>query len=74
MATLSCRLDRELDRKIRAYMRRNNLERSQAVRELLRQSLTDADDVTRGWREGFAKGYGEAQRALHQAASDRKAG
>jgi metal-responsive CopG/Arc/MetJ family transcriptional regulator len=59
---LTCRLDRELDKAIKHYAARNRLTLSQAVRELLRQTLTDADDVTRGWREGFSKAYSEMQR------------
>jgi metal-responsive CopG/Arc/MetJ family transcriptional regulator len=59
---LTCKLDRELDKAIKHYASRNRLTISQAVRELLRQSLTDADDVTRGWREGFSKAYSDYQR------------
>lgn len=63
---LTCKLDRELDKSLKHYASRNRLTMSQAVRELLRQSLTDADDVTRGWREGFSKAYADYQRE-HQA-------
>ena len=67
---LSCRLDRELDRALSHYADRNHLTISQATRELLRQVLTDADDVSRGWREGFSRGCAEVlesqQRALHE--------
>lgn len=67
---LSCRLDRELDRAIEHYAARNGLTTSQATRELLRQALTDANDISRGWREGFNQAYAEVlenqQRALQE--------
>lgn len=61
------RVDRELSVAINEYAHRNGLLLSQAIREVLRQKLTDASDVTRGWHEGFAKGYGEAQSAQQSA-------
>ena len=68
---VSCRLDKELDMALEHFARQNRLTVSQAMRELLRQILTDADPVTRGWREGMAQGYGETmeklQRAMHEA-------
>lgn len=74
MNRINCRTDPELEAALEAYRIRNNLNRSQAVRELLRQILTDADDLTRGWQEGFAAGYGEAQEALQRAAADARTG
>lgn len=64
---LSCRLDRELDLAIAHFADQNHLTISQAVRELLRQVLTSADPVSRGWREGFSAGQAESQKALQQA-------
>lgn len=64
---LSCRLDQELDLAIAHFGEQNQLTRSQAVRELLRQILTNADPVDRGWREGFTLGQAEGQKALQQA-------
>jgi len=64
---ISARLDRELNAALRAFARDNNLSPSQALRELLRQALTDADPVTRGWREGFSEGKAEVLRAQSTA-------
>jgi hypothetical protein len=64
---ISARLDKELDAALRAYARDNGLSPSQALRELLRQSLSDAEPVTRGWREGFAEGKAEVLRAQSEA-------
>jgi flagellar biosynthesis/type III secretory pathway protein FliH len=66
-ARISCRTDRELDKAIGHFAKKNRLTTSQAVRELLRQVLTDADDVSRGWREGFSEGYAEAQKRVNGA-------
>ena len=71
--SISCRLDKELDMALEHFARQNRLTQSQAIRELLRQILTDAEPVSRGWREGQARGYAETQeklqRAMHEAAS-----
>lgn len=70
---ITCKVDRELDRAIAHYAAANKLTQSQALRELLRQVLTNADDVTRGWREGFTQAYAEFQREHQTAISKRKA-
>lgn len=62
----SLRLDRELDAAIRHYADRNGLTFSQACREILRQAVTTADDVTRGWLEGQKKGYADFQKTARQ--------
>lgn len=64
MASLSCQLDRELEDALSLYARENGLTRSQATRELLRQALSDAEPVSRGWREGFSHACNEVQQAL----------
>jgi len=66
---LNVRTDADLDRALDAYAKANELTRSQATRELLRQVLQLAEPVTRGWLEGFASGHAEALRAYHQAAA-----
>ncbi len=70
---LNLRIDGPLDRALNTYMKQNNLTRSQAVRELLRQSLGYADPVDRGWLEGYAAGKGEALEAFHRAADQVRA-
>lgn len=64
---ISCRVDPELDRAILDYGQKNGLTHSQAVRELLRQIVTQASPVTRGWHEGFAKGVAEANERAGRA-------
>lgn len=49
---LSVRLDDALEAQLSTYAAANDLSRSAAARELLRQILTDADPVGRGWQEG----------------------
>lgn len=65
--SISCRLDRELDKALEHYARQNRLTLSQATRELLRQVLTDAEPVSRGWREGQLQAYAETQERLQRA-------
>ncbi len=67
VARLNFRTDSDLNKFVRHFAKRNNLTVSQAARELLRQVAGRAKDVTRGWHEGFNKGYADAQRAHHQA-------
>lgn len=67
MASISVALPRDLDDELMAWARRNNLTRSQVVRELLRQALGHADPVGRGWREGFAAGQAEVIVAQNKA-------
>jgi hypothetical protein len=64
---LNFRTDTDLDKFVRHFAKRNKLTVSQAARELLRQVAGRAKDVTRGWHEGFNKGYADAQKAAHQA-------
>ena len=64
---LNFRVDHDLDKLVRTFAKRNGLTVSQAARELLRQVAGRAKDVTRGWHEGFNKGYGDAQKAAHKA-------
>jgi hypothetical protein len=66
---ITARIDRELDAALRHYAEQNGLTRSQAIREVLRQSLTNAEPITRGWLEGFARGRSEALSAQQQALS-----
>jgi predicted transcriptional regulator len=66
---LNVRTDADLERALGAFAKANDLTRSQATRELLRQVLQVAEPVTRGWLEGFAAGHAEAQRAYHEAAA-----
>lgn len=70
MRRLSLRIDNELGRAIDAYAEANGLNQSQATRELLRQILTDAESVDRGWREGFTAGYAEVAESLNRAAAE----
>jgi hypothetical protein len=47
----------DLERALRAFMRENDLTRSQATRELLRRALGHpVAPIDRGWREGFVHG------------------
>lgn len=64
---LNFRTDHDLDQFVRHFAQANNLTVSQASRELLRQVAGRAKSVTRGWHEGFAAGYADAQKATHQA-------
>ena len=64
---LNFRTDHDLDQLVRHYAQANRLTVSQAARELLRQVAGRAKPVTRGWQEGFAAGYADAQKATHQA-------
>lgn len=65
---IAVRLHPDLKRRLEDYMEQTGLTASQAVRDLLRQALTDADHPTRGWHEGFAAGHAQAMRAYHQGA------
>jgi hypothetical protein len=70
---INCRIDKELEAALRHFQRHARLPdgraftRSQAVREVLRQALTSADPPTRGWHEGYAAGFGQAQKAVQTA-------
>lgn len=69
---INCRIDKELERALAHFergfvIRGRPATRSQAVREILRQAITSADPPTRGWHEGFAAGFAEAQEAFAQA-------
>lgn len=55
--TLTCRLDTDLDDLLEAFAVANRLTKSQATRDLLRQILTDAEPVDRGWKEGYAAAH-----------------
>lgn len=68
MPRLNIRLDRQLDRGLREYAKSNKLNRSQAARELLRQILGVADPVSRGWLEGFSRGYADGRRGVEEGA------
>lgn len=68
MPRLHFKTDRELDRFVRTYAEANRLTVSQAARELLRQVMGTAKPITRGWLEGYAKGYGEARAELEHKA------
>lgn len=59
---LHIRLDRDIDQGIDAFAEENGLTTSQAARELLRQALTSAEPVDRGWREGYMQGLGQGNR------------
>lgn len=67
VARLNFRTDRDIDLFVRDYARKNQITTSQAARELLRQIIGRAKPITRGWHEGFNKGYADAQKAAHQA-------
>jgi metal-responsive CopG/Arc/MetJ family transcriptional regulator len=67
---LSCRIDDELDAQVEVFRQANQLSRSQAVRELLRQILTDAEPVSRGWREGYSAAYEETRAAIARAVAE----
>lgn len=59
------RVDPDLERGLRAFMKAEGLTRSAATRELLRQALRrPATTRERGWREGYA--------AAHKAFADAK--
>ena len=61
---LHVRLDRDLQKGIASFAKQSGLTTSQAARELLRQALqSPPEPVSRGWREGFAQGYADHQRA-----------
>jgi len=66
-ATIHCRIDDELERVLDAFAEANGLTRPQAVRELLRRTLTSAPPIDRGWTEGFSAGYADAQEAIAKA-------
>lgn len=66
-AQICAKLDRELDVALSAYAAENGLTRAQALREVLRQALTTADPVTRGWREGYTRGRHEVLKAHSEA-------
>lgn len=77
MATrrINCRIDRELDAALSHFEQRFLIHgqpatRSQAVREILRQAITTADPPTRGWHEGYNRGYADAQEALQRSHAD----
>ena len=65
--TLTCRLDAELDAALERFATQNRLTKSQATRELLRQVLTEAEPVARGWKEGYAAGHDEVLREHRKA-------
>ena len=65
--SISVRLDEQLASQIDAYAAANDLTKSQAVRELLRQVVTDADEVTRGWLEGRQEGLAQVLSAVQDA-------
>lgn len=68
-------LDRELDARVMAYASENGLTASQAIRDLLRQIVMQADPPTRGWYEGLTLGQAQALKAQGQAIDQiRKAG
>ena len=65
---ISVRLSSDLEERLSDYMAQTGLTQSQAVRDLLRQILTDAEAPSRGWHEGFARGHAECLRAYAEAA------
>jgi predicted transcriptional regulator len=69
-AILSVRLDDALEAQLQAFAAAHDLSRSAAARELLRQVLTTADPITRGWMEGRQ----EAMSAVYTAVSEALAG
>jgi flagellar biosynthesis/type III secretory pathway protein FliH len=64
---LNFRTDPDLDKLVRHFAKAHDLTVSQAARELLRQVAGREQPITRGWHEGFAAGYADAQKAAHQA-------
>lgn len=66
---LSVRLDDQLEAQLAAFAAANDLSRSAAARELLRQILLDADPVTRGWQEGRQEAIARVLAAVSDATS-----
>jgi plasmid stability protein len=66
-AILSVRLDDALEAQLQAFAAAHDLSPSAAARELLRQVLTDAEPVTRGWLEGRTQAIAQVYSALADA-------
>ena len=66
-AILSVRLDDALEAQLQAFAAAHELSRSAAARELLRQVLTNADPITRGWMEGRQEAIGQVLGAVQEA-------
>jgi predicted transcriptional regulator len=64
---ISVRVSDDLYAQLEVFARANSLTLSQAAREVLSRVLLDADDVTRGYREGIVRGHAEVLRAVSDA-------
>jgi predicted transcriptional regulator len=71
---LSVRLDDVLEAQLQAYAAAGDLSRSAAARELLRQVLTDATPLTRGWYEGRQQAMAQIFEAVKTAIGEVTAG
>jgi predicted transcriptional regulator len=66
-AILSVRLDDALEGQLQAFAASQGLSRSAAARDLLRQVLTDAEPVTRGWLEGRQEAMSQVYSVINDA-------